>query len=275
MRRGLLFTAALGFLAVSLIGLASDMGFYMVESRKPALMASATQRVNEAFNSAGFDLRDIVLETSGLKIQYMESNITFNETIPNSAQAAKYKDNIDLYLEIGGNQSADMQFFLNELRNNLRITVEPGGLNYTHTSFGGNTIKINTSSNVVKYNISLVTDKNITSCAWNIDTTGDQIPLAVHLRTTLEGSEFEECDEVRNVGLEGESIFNANQYNLTINMTGGQLIITNDWNTQLEVSTRIYLDPSNNISGVYIPDGTVEASLNQYGIQKRGKIRLY
>ncbi len=274
MARGLLFTVMLGFLALALITMNYEMYYYMREMEDTGYVYAEQNRLEEAYSSVGFDLGDLIMKASGIYIEYNESIIIFNETIPNPEQAQKFKGAMDVYQNFGPNQSAEIKININKLKKNLHFIVRPGGTNYTHEDYGENNIIIQHSNNVSKYNITVRTDKNITSCAWSTQSGTPEVPLGVYVHTTFVGSKFPSCNEVRNVGLAQQSVFNVNQYNLTINLTNYRLYIINEWNTQINVSSKIYLDEAHNITGVYIPADIVIGNSKKNGITKNGEIRI-
>ncbi len=271
MKKGILFTTGLALLATAVLALAITSTYQLEKIQDLVFDKTAYSRAYNEYNTIAKDVKDIVLNTSGLKIEVLENTVTFNEFIQNPS-AATYQSTIDTYRSFALNQTDNTQLQLTTLRNNLLLEIQPHSINYTHSTVGGTDILVQTPNvNMTNYSVTVVCSENVSSCAWNIPD-GDK---GTRLEVNVIGDPGS-CSGTYLVDPSQTSRLNVNSGGLTVEVKpGGWLTVENNFVTAVNVSTTLYLTAvTDNIIAVYIPDGAVITAYEDYEIVKSGGIKI-
>ena len=272
--KGMVYTLGLGMLALTILALSTTTLLYRQKMQDLNYNTAAIERTYFTFNSAGEDLRGILLETSGINVSVNGATITFKETLPNS-HVSTYQNALDTYSEFAIENSDILGLDLDMLRNITTLTIQPNGINYTHDYLGGRRVQVNPSTvNFDKYSLHIETSENITGCQWDIPGSNETIELAIAVTGPSGG-----CSNTVHPGTATTSSISINGGAMSITVNpGGKLTVVSNFATETNISTSIHiylLDEPNNLIGIYLPYGIISTNLPDHEIIKRGIARIY
>ncbi|MBM3309443.1 MAG: hypothetical protein FJY77_04235 [Candidatus Altiarchaeales archaeon] len=270
MKKGIVFTIGLALLALTVLTLATTMLLYRQSMQDLVYAPSAMERAYNTFHSAADDLKDIVLQASGVAVTVDGNDITFTETIPNPNVLA-YQTSIDLYANFISSNVDNLELDLNHLRNTLTFVTLPQNVSYTHNTFGGKTIYVLPSTTNLNYSLSLQASENVSNCTYDIPP-GDNT-MAVYFEITGNPGS---CTQTLLIDPSTSSSIYINEGSMTVSITpGGRLSVQSNLVSSINLTTTLHLagQPNNN-PGVYLPDDMLTASLSDYGMEKRGYVKI-
>jgi hypothetical protein len=268
--RGFLFTTGLALLALAVLSLAMTGVFYRQRLQDSAYSMAAAERVVDEHSSVSSGLRDLVVKASGIALEASESSVTFSETLPNP-HAPAFQASLDAYAAFALNNTDNTRLSLNAFRNNLPLEVRPHGLTYSHFPYGGGLVRLTPSSTGLNYTVEIRTTLNITTCSWNVPA-GDN---TLRLRASVLG-EPGSCADTVMVDPSRVSGLSVNSGAVHVDVgPGGVLSVGNAQPSPINVSIAAFLTPAtDNIIGVWLPDGVVETGLADFGVSKAGGTRI-
>ncbi|OYT27202.1 MAG: hypothetical protein B6U97_02115 [Candidatus Altiarchaeales archaeon ex4484_96] len=266
---GVLFSAGLSFLALTVLNLATTSVYYEGCVHDSVIDSVYIKRMSIRQDFVGEDLRLLFTELSGLEVEVGDDFVLFGESIPNP-QLSAYQGAIDRYINFSRLKSPDVVLDLDKLRNNLSLVVEPQDMEYIHDYSEVSTLIVRPSKlNFVGYNVSVDAVLNLSDCVSDVAEGNKSLLLDV---------DFGDGDCVKSFYVDpskSSSVY-LNNGSLRVDVVeGGVLRIIVDLPNVVNVTTRIYLTKSHsNLTYVYLPHNTLHWISQEYNMSGSARIRI-
>lgn len=157
-RKGVLFSAGLILLSLTLLSLSFLLFTTNMESSSDTARMAVADRINDEARSIENTYSDILSRHVNVTIN--RNNVSFSETLPEGA-SSNFFTAISRFKTFAENNSefpVDLTTYL--LQNRMPLTVTPTGITYTHENdFGGNETRIANASSVTSYTLNITMNK--------------------------------------------------------------------------------------------------------------------
>lgn len=266
LKRSLLFSFAMVFLAIVILMLAILIFRTSLESKERLLELGILDRVYDLDSSLQKSFRDIFQEAQ-IIVNVTNSSVSFEEDLPNNETSfPALMNNFKFFVE--GN---DEHIWLNlsDIINELPLVIKPFDITYKHLNFSGNKIVVLPAQiNFEGYSVFVKVYENITGCP-EYEEESENFSLFIGAIGTGELN----CP-LGQVDPEEENNITTVNGNIRIGgNSDGQLFITSE-NIIVTVKTKILLSPLPNEQIYVIYPPTIHIDFQDFKIAKRGNVRI-
>lgn len=274
MKKGILFTLGLSFLAISIFSLAMIIFHESLESEDVFLRFASLDRAYELDASLQNSIKQIFYAKSGMSISVEDSTISIQEYIPNQNkdQLTSALNSFRNYVE---SNDSNVDINVGEITDNMSFVIEPYNINYTH-SFENKIAYIIPSeyANITSYVLNLDTGNvNFTTYSWDFVPSG------------IKTFEINVQDNSGNSDSDIYQMGNAGEHTLTVETRKGDikikiwdshnLFINNTGESNLSLTTEIgFGELPNEDVNVILSGDIINIDLSDFDIKKKSGVRV-
>ena len=262
MKKAVLFTVSLIMISSIVLALAI-LNFSSAEKGKERLAElGSLDRMYEVSNSISYGFKQIFNYYSGINVTLNNLEVTFEENLPNNND-----DNFDNIVQDYKNyiesDDSNIKLNINELIEDLVLTINSYNITYKHDPFGSSKILVNRDQvNYNKIYVEIQPGFSINSCTWSTSPGS----LVFQLKTN-----DAQCDDTVNLDESQNNVININNNGLIITINNGLLIENNL--AASKIITKITLNDIDEKITVSAND-VIDISYNDLNISKNSGFRI-
>lgn len=275
MKKAILFTLGLFFLAITVFSLAIIIFHGSLKSEDVFLRFVSLDRVYELDVSLQNSIKEIFNAKSGMSVSSTGSTVSFQDYLPNQnkGQLISALNNFRNYVELN-NSNIDID--VSEIIENMSLVIWPYNITYKHLFSGDNITYVSPSaeSNITSYIIYLNTrNVNFTTYSWDIVPSGSNT------------FELNVQDDQGNSDSDTYSIGDSDEHIMTVETLAGdikikiwessKLFINNTAELNLSIRTDVGFEefPDEETS-VVISGNIINIDFSDFGIKKKSGVRI-
>jgi len=265
MKKGLLFSFTLIFLALVILSLAILMFHNSLSTQERLSELGSFDVVYDLDSSLQKSLREIFLEEADIIVNVSNSSVAFEENLPNNESS--FAGEMGSFKNFVEADDEHVWLDISDVLEELPLSVMPHNITYKHLSFGGDTIRIIPKEiNFNALSIFARIEGNVTSCDFDTESGG------LSLNVEIVGDYGTSCSNSMLVNPYEDSDIEINQNQFTIYIDDGIFDIISNKSTA-RVITKILFNATKNVNVGY-PDALVHIDFSELKIAKRSHVRI-
>ena len=268
-KRGALFTLGFTFLALVILSLSLLIFHSAQKSEETITNLVVLDRVYELDTSLQQSLKDIFNLKSGILINISNNSVSFQEGLPNT-NSNSFSSSMNSFKGFIESNFSNINLTIDNVITELPLNLAPFNITYKHLNFGDKEIQVIPEQiNFNGYSVTMVINTNVTSCNWNIESSG-----SFTFSVSVKNQEGLGCSNSFSIDPSGIDELTTNNGAINIKVKNNVLSISIEDGSGINANVKTTILADTSSLKIEYPQKTIKINFNELGVYKESKARI-